>query len=144
MKRSPPVFVDTSYFVALLNKLDGEHARARELAAIWHRLATKLCTTDAVLVETYNWFSRSPLRSSAARALQALRGAEGWTIVHASTDLIRRGERRYTTHADKTWSLTDCISMEAASDARVKQVATTDKHFEQAGFEILMGGGART
>ena len=143
MKRNPPVFVDTSYFVALLNKRDDEHARAVELAAVWHRLATKLSTTDAVLIETFNWFSRSPLRVTAARALGTLRGASDWTIVHTSAELIRRGERRYTTHADKSWSLTDCISMEAATEARVKQVATTDGHFEQAGFEILMGNDDR-
>jgi predicted nucleic acid-binding protein len=139
VKRSPPVFVDTSYFVALLNKSDDEHEHALELAAIWNRLATKLTTTDAVLVETFNWFSRSPLRATAARSLVVLRGATDWAIVHASSELIRRGERRYLAHADKTWSLTDCISMEAASDARAKQVATTDGHFQQAGFEILMG-----
>jgi hypothetical protein len=138
VKRAPPVFVDTSYFVALLNKLDTEHARAVELAAIWDRLATKLSTTDAVLIETLNFFARSLLRARAASAMRALRGGTGWTIVHTSAELIRRGERRYAAHADKSWSLTDCISMEAASDARVKQVATTDKHFEQAGFEILM------
>jgi predicted nucleic acid-binding protein len=139
LKRKPPVFVDTSYFVALLNKSDSEHERAVALAAIWNRLATRLCTTDAVMVETLNWFSRSPMRAIAARALAVLRGTSDWTIVHASSELIRRGERRYATHADKSWSLTDCISMEAASDARVKQIATTDSHFEQAGFEILMG-----
>jgi predicted nucleic acid-binding protein len=42
--------------------------------------------------------------------------------------------RRCTTHAGKTWSLTDCVSMEAASNARVKQIATTDKHFERLGL----------
>lgn len=138
MKHAPPVFVDTSYFVALLNRIDGEHDRAVELAAIWDRLATKLCTTDAVLVETLNWFSRSPLRPQAALAVRALRAAIGWTIVHASAELIQRGERRYAAHSDKSWSLTDCISMEAATDARAKQIASTDRHFEQAGFEILM------
>lgn len=143
MKRTPPVFVDTSYFVALLNKIDDEHERAVELAAAWDRLTTKLSTTDAVLIETLNWFSRSALRPTAALALRSLRGANGWTIVHASAELIRRGESRYAAHSDKSWSLTDCISMEAASDARVKQVATTDRHFEQAGFEILMSGQRR-
>jgi len=142
MKRAAPVYVDTAYFVAVLNRRDLHHARAVELAARWHRLGTKLITTDAVLVETLNWFARSPMRVAAAQALAGLRGAAGWSVVHASRELIERGETRYTLHADKSWSLTDCISMEVASDQRAAQVATTDGHFEQAGFEILLKGGA--
>ncbi len=138
MKRTSPVFVDTAYFVALLNRRDKNHALALDLAGAWHRLRSRLLTTDAVLVETHNWFARSELRIAAARALATLRGAPDWTIVHASPELIARAERRYSAHADKSWSLTDCISMEAAGDERVKQVATTDAHFAQAGFEILM------
>lgn len=139
MTRSPPVFVDTSYFVALLNRRDVNHGRAVEAAGKWHRLRTALITTDAVLIETLNWFSRSPARSAAARAVTALRGATGWTIVHASPELILRGEGRYASHADKAWSLTDCISMESAREAGAVQVATTDAHFAQAGFDILFG-----
>lgn len=101
-------------------------------------------TTDAVLIETLNRFSRSALRPTAGLARRALRGANGWTIVHASAELIRRGESRYAAHADKSWSLTDCISLEAASDARVKRVATSHRHFEQAGFEIRMSGRTRS
>ncbi len=138
MKRAAPGYVDTTYFVAVLNRRDLHHGCAVELAARWHRLATKLVTTDAVLVETLNWFARSPMRVAAAKALAGLRGAAGWSIVHASRDLIERGEARYALHADKSWSLTDCISMEVASDQRATQVATTDGHFEQAGFEILL------
>lgn len=138
MKRMAPVYVDTAYFVAVLNRRDQHHGGAVALATRWHRLGTKLVTTDAVLVETLNWFARSPMRVTAAKALGVLRGATGWSIVHASLELIERGEARYSSHADKSWSLTDCISMEVASDQRAAQVATTDAHFEQAGFEILL------
>lgn len=139
MRRGAPVFVDTAYWVALLNARDQQHAAAVALAARWHRLDTKLLTCDAVVVETYNWFARSPVRRAAATALSTLRGAPGWTIVHASVELISRGQSRYAAHDDKTWSLTDCVSMEVAFDHGVTQVATTDAHFEQAGFEILLG-----
>lgn len=139
MTKVSTIFIDTAYFVALLNRRDKHHLEAVALAAQWHRLGAKLVTTDAVLVETFNWFSRSPLRHAVASALPALRGATGWSIVHVSPELIMRGERRYTAHDDKTWSLTDCISMEVASDVRSKRIATTDAHFEQAGFEILLG-----
>ncbi len=138
MKQDAKTFVDTSYFVALLNRSDRHHGDAVALAARWDRLRTDLITTDAVLVETYNWFARSPARATAARALGQLGAQPGWLVVHASPELIEQARKRYLVHGDKTWSLTDCISMEVAAAAKVNGVATTDHHFTQAGFEVLL------
>jgi len=44
----------------------------------------------------------------------------------------------YRAHPDKTWSLTDCISMELMLDRSCTEAATPDKHFAQAGFRVLM------
>ena len=39
---------------------------------------------------------------------------------------------------DKTWGLTDCVSMEVMSDRKLRDAATSDAHFEQAGFKALL------
>ncbi len=49
-----------------------------------------------------------------------------------------RAEERYRRHADKSWSLTDCHAMEVASERRIRDIATTDVGYEQAGFERLL------
>jgi predicted nucleic acid-binding protein len=44
------------------------------------------------------------------------------------------GERR----PDKWWSLTDCISFIVMQQEGLTEALTTDHHFEQAGFKILL------
>jgi uncharacterized protein len=139
-KSSPAVFVDTAYLVALLNQRDRWHAHARALAQAWAKAKTPLLTTDAVLIELGNFFCKSPLRPRIVPAIRQIRGTEGWTVVPTTSELTERGEERYADHEDKHWSLTDCLSMEAMTDEGCDTIATTDDHFSQAGFRILMKG----
>ena len=57
------VFVDTSWLVALLDPKDNQNALARELVRKLDKRKVKLLTTDGVLIEFANYFSRSPLRN---------------------------------------------------------------------------------
>jgi predicted nucleic acid-binding protein len=134
------VFVDTAYLVALSNTSDRHHAEATALARTWSLERRGFVTTDAVLVEYANFFARSPLRALAATTLGRLRAAHGWTIVAMDRNLLARAEVRYARHLDKSWSMTDCLSMEAIRDAALEEVATTDVHFAQAGFRVLLQG----
>jgi len=136
--RKSPVFVDTAYFVALLNRRDALHARARTLASQWAARGVSLVTTDGVLIELGNFFARSPLRSLAATTIHKIRSTPGWIVDRISVDLLDRAEARYRAHPDKGWSLTDCLSMEAMLDHGATDVATPDHHFTQAGFHTLM------
>lgn len=132
------IFVDTAYLVALSNSTDRNHGEARKLATSWKSGKRPLTTTDAVLLEYANFFARSPLRSLVATTLVRLRTAQGWNIVPVERRLLSRAESRYARHADKSWSLTDCYSMEVMADIGLDEVATTDVHFRQAGFRPLM------
>lgn len=139
MPELPPIFVDTGYFVALLNRRDGLHDQAVALARAWQKKKRCFVTTDAVLIELANFFARSALRTSTIGAIQKFRVAPGWTVEHVSEALLVRSEKRYAAHPDEAWSLTDCISMEVMLDCGSKDAATPDKHFAQAGFRALMG-----
>jgi predicted nucleic acid-binding protein len=134
-----PIFVDTAFLVALSNSSDRHHSRAKALAGTWSEQRRTFVTTDAVMLEYANFFARSPLRRLAATTLARLRGAGGWRIVGLDAPLLARGEGRYAAHGDKAWSLTDCISMEVMAEGHLVEVATTDAHFTQAGFRVLMG-----
>lgn len=132
------VFIDTGYFVALLNRRDALHDQAIALARRWDKRKVPLMTSDAVLIELANFFSRSPLRGAAHGAIQKIRAAHDWTVERIEPGLLTRAERRYGAHLDKEWSLTDCISMELMTQHALRDAATADKHFAQAGFRALM------
>lgn len=132
------VLADTAWLVALLDPRDRLNARAVALAA---RLASEratLLTTDAVLLEFANYFARGPLRGHAGEWMRALRADPGWEIAGVERTLLHRAEARYRRHVDKDWSLTDCHSMELMLERRIRDVATADAGFEQAGFRCLL------
>jgi hypothetical protein len=136
--RERPVFVDTGYFVALLAQRDALHASAMKLAREWKESGRSLLTTDAVIIELANFFARGPLRRRAISAIAQIRGAVGWTIERVTPDRLRRAESLYASHLDKSWSLTDCLSIETMREHRATEAATPDHHFAQAGFRVLM------
>jgi uncharacterized protein len=139
MSERPPIFIDTGYLVALLNRRDTLHDQARALAQSWAKKKRSLVTSDAVLIELANFFAKSPLRGPAIAAISSLRTASGWSIASLTPELLAQSEKRYGAHPDKAWSLTDCISMELMKRNGATEAATPDKHFAQAGFRVLMG-----
>jgi predicted nucleic acid-binding protein len=133
----PTVFVDTSFLVALLDPKDLLNHGALEFARELDRRKVELLSTDAVLIEFANYFSRGPLRSKAIVWIGRVRGNKEWEIIRLEPALVTLGERRYRKYRDKFWSLTDCISMEVMLQRGLTEVATFDKHFREGGFNLL-------
>jgi len=131
------VFADTNFFVAFLSRRDTFHSLAREFMAA---LQSRMVTTDWVLVEVANFMAKTRLRSEAARLIRAIRANPRMDIVPATAAAIEDGLRFYELHQDKRWSLTDCISFQVMRREGISQALTADRHFEQAGFEILLKG----
>ncbi len=61
-------------------------------------------------------------------------------IVPASTELRKKGVALYASRADKNWSLTDCISFVVMEEYGLTDALTSDHHFAQAGFRVLLKG----
>jgi predicted nucleic acid-binding protein len=132
------LFCDTSYFVALLDPHDDLHEQA---AALEHQHRnTPLCTTSSVLVETLNYFSRynPDVRIAAAELIAAIEQHEQFAIVHLSRDLLRASIDFYRERNDKSYSGTDCISMLVMRERDIEAIFTSDVHFYQEGFQLLM------
>ena len=132
------VLADTAWFVALIDPRDRLNARAIALAEQLAAERALLLTTDAVLIELANYFARGPLRGHAGAWIHALRADRGWEIVPIERALLVRAEARYRRHGDKSWSLTDCHCMELMLARTIRDVATTDAGFAQAGFRCLL------
>jgi predicted nucleic acid-binding protein len=126
---------DTAFFLALINPRDQYHRSAVEMNAV---LAMPLVTTAWVLLEFANAIAASRARAHFERVLARLRLEPDAEIIAAEPDLFDRGCEFYIAHGDKEWSLTDCISFVIMRDRGLTDALTTDRHFEQAGFKILL------
>jgi len=70
--------------------------------------------------------------------LSVIRSNPKITLVSASSELLDRGCALYLARKDKSWSLTDCISFEIMGERGISVALTADRHFEQAGFNIIL------
>ena len=103
-----PLFIDSAYVIALVNRRDRYHLEAESLAR--QHKNREFITTDAVLFEIGNVYT-SPQRLEKAVAL-------------------------YKQMADKQWSLVD-VSFEIMRERDIQEALTPDHHFTQAGYRTL-------
>jgi uncharacterized protein len=129
------VFVDTYYYLAAMNPADGGHERAADFAA---RYRGESVTTQFVLIEVANSFSRREARPLFLSLLRSLEKDPNVTILPAEATLFAEGLAIFAARPDKNWSLTDCISFAVMRSHGLTEALTHDHHFEQAGFKALM------
>lgn len=132
------VLVDTAALVALGNKQDDWHEQAVSVSRQLTLAGCRFVTTDAVLLEVGNTFSRVNHKSVALRLIETARRSPRWQSLPIDQDLFSRGLALFRQTSDKDWSLTDCISIVAATDLGIERIFTTDHHFTQAGLDILL------
>jgi uncharacterized protein len=130
-----PVFADAFYYLALSNARDAAHALAR---SIGDHLNTPVVTSAWVVQELADGLSAPPARLGFLRLLATLEADRRTTIITPSADLWNKGLELYRSRPDKSWSLTDCISFEIMREHGITDALTADRHFEQAGFNILL------
>jgi len=129
------LFADSAFYIAAVNPRDGLHGMA---TAFLETLEGRLVTTDFVLLEVGNWLSKSRDRAVFVELVQRLRADANSTIVEANRAIFDAGFNLYSQRPDKDWSLTDCISFVVMNRLRLTEALTADRHFEQAGFKVLL------
>jgi predicted nucleic acid-binding protein len=129
------VFADTAFFVAYLNRHDEFHVAACEQM---RSVPDRRVTTEFLLLELANFLSSSHVRTQVAAFWRDLVRSPRWEVVPATAGLLQTGLAQYDRRPDKQWSLTDCISFQVMQQNELTDALTTDHHFEQAGFQILL------
>jgi len=130
------LFLDTSYILALLNPCDTYHKKAMELFPCL-KTTREVLVTEAVFTEVGNALSRSN-RLGAINFINSCYVTSNIKVVSVDKELFSRARELYHSHKDKDWGLTDCISFIVMQDYGISKALTTDKHFEQAGFQALL------
>ena len=98
-----------------------------------------MLTTDAVLLEIGNALARG-YKQEAIEVIEQFRASDEVEIKRLTPYLFEQAFELYKQYRDKDWSLVDCISFVAMREAGISQALTFDRHFVQAGFEVLASG----
>ncbi len=138
MRRLNEAFLDTAYAVALSAASDRYHATALALSEQMERDNTRIVTTSAVLMEIGNALSKLRYRPAEVALLDALEHDPSVEVVSLSDELFAHAFELYRARTDKEWGLIDCISFIVMRDRGLVAALTTDDHFRQAGFQVLL------
>jgi uncharacterized protein len=130
-----PIFIDTAYVIALINRRDQYQLQALELAQRY--AGHPLLVTSAVLIEIGNALSKQ-YKPQAVAILEQFFAAAEIELVHLTPELFAQAFQLYKQDQDKEWGLVDCASFIVMRNRGVYHALTPDQHFVQAGFEVLM------
>ena len=131
------IFVDTSAFLAVIDRDDRFHVRAFQ---VWERqlsAGTALITSNYVVLETtaliqnrLGWSAVSLLHNDVLPAVRQ---------VWIQPDIHRRAVAALLAARRRDVSLVDYTSFELMRQAGIHTVFTFDRHFAGQGFEVLPG-----
>lgn len=132
------VFIDTSAFVALRNRGEREHSRARETLRGLVEGRVSLYTSNYVFAETYTALLVRVGRAEAIEWGRRFREDEAIELVRLEASIERATWRILEDHSDKDWSYVDASSFALIESEGANEAFAFDHHFVQRGL-ILAG-----
>jgi predicted nucleic acid-binding protein len=131
------VFADSSGFIAAFDARDAAHAPT---AAAWRQIANgreRLVTTQLVLAETVTHLRRRGSWDLSLRAGAAILDSALIEVVGLDAEQLAAAWREFVRNPDPKLSLCDTASFIVMRDRRVRRALTLDRHFVDAGFDVV-------
>jgi predicted nucleic acid-binding protein len=131
------VFADSSGFIAAFDPREPRHAEA---AAAWRHVADtrqRLLTTHLVLAETVTFLRRRGGWELSCRAGRALLDSPAIDVVGLDAGQLAAAWQEFTRNPDPKLSLCDAASFIVMRDGGIRRAFTLDRHFADAGFEVV-------
>jgi uncharacterized protein len=135
---SKGVFADTSFFFALVAKRDPAHQAAVDAYAKLLRAHGQLFTTDYVIDETLTLTKARINAQTALALLDRIEASEAVAMEDIAPERFVAAKTYFRKHADHGYSFTDCTSFVLMRELKITAALTTDRHFKEAGFEVLL------
>ena len=132
------VFVDSFAWIAAINKSDNYHEISIRILEELLNNHAKLITTNYVVVETINALSKVELRKTVIGFIDKLEKSPSVQIIKITDEIYNNAWTLYQQRMDKDWGITDCTSFEIMKMFNIKTAFTSDKHFEQAGYILVV------
>lgn len=135
------IFIDTAHLLAVFSSRDNLHRAAlAATAGLLDEGEVQFVTTHLVVSELLASLSRGGpyVRTRAVDYVDDLLRQENVSVVELNDERFARGLQLYRDRPDRSYSLTDCVSMTVCQDLEISDVLTADHDFEQEGFNILL------
>lgn len=133
------IFVDTSYWVALRNRRDANHTKARLL--LESTRSSTLITTNHVVGETWTFLRRRAGHESAVEFLEVMNRSKRLVVEHVTAALEDKALRWLRRHDEREYSFVDATSFQVMNGSRLETALAFDGDFTAAGFVELRTGG---
>ena len=131
------LFVDTAGWMACADAADPAHRRSCTSRDRALEEGVVLVTTDFVVDETFTLL-RLRIGLPAAEAWwKQLDGTSRLRWERITVERFERARLLFFKYRDKPFSFTDCTSFAVMKERRLRVALTSDRHFVQAGFEIV-------
>jgi len=132
------IFVDTSGFVALTDKRDRHHARAKRFFRLLARTRKPLVTSTYVADEVITLVRMRIGHAVAVEVGNALLGSKWCRMLDVDEELRASAWSFFTRYKDQEFSFTDCTSFAIMRALAIDEAFTFDRRdFAAAGFSAL-------
>lgn len=134
MGKRTDAYVDTSAFIAFVDRSDSHHGLFRRLFSE----PPALLTTTLVIAEGHGWFLK---RYDRARALQFIALIEDLTplrLVDVGPTEQIGGIEMLRRFSDQDLSLTDAVGLHVMKARRIAHCWTTDRHLGLTGVSLVV------
>ena len=132
-----PLFLDTGFLIALESSDDQHHQAAHRFWRTYLNDPTKLITTSFIIDEAETFFNARGHHAKALEIGNYLMTSKTIQLIYITEEQFVEGWHWLERHQDKRYSLTDCISFVVMKQLKVKAALTFDKHFAQAGLQMM-------
>ncbi len=131
MKRA---FVDTSALVALFDRKDGNHLRAKAVLERIRTDRTRMLITDYIFDECITTVLSAVGHEAAVTVGEFILNSKIVEITWLDDSVKLKAWAFFKQHSDKLFSFTDCTSFILMKELRVGKYFSFDSDFKRAGF----------
>jgi predicted nucleic acid-binding protein len=134
MARKTECYVDTSAWIAFLDRSDSYHGLFRKLFSD----PPPLVTSALVVAEGHGWFLRRYDQQRAVQFLNFLDVLPGLTIRAFDSDELVKASRLVKKYADQKLTLADAHGLAVMRERRTSSCWSTDRHLGLTGVRLAI------
>ena len=128
------IFIDTSALVALFDRSDNNHQKAKTLLEIIRNNKIKLLMSDYIFDETITTVLSNAGHKNAIKIGEFILGSNIVELSWLDESVVMKAWEYFKRHSDKEYSFTDCTTFILMKEMKLSNFFAFDEDFVKAGF----------